>query len=144
MIIVDSEYSKYVLQLFDNPKCLYAPGSHYDLMGHSGDLEVGEYVHLYFDVPEINRESPLDSRIVEIRFSAIGGVILIGVAEKLCQVVDDNFGMSISGLLKYCGSEELTTSLGISSNRVHSVNFVIQAVYNMIENLMAICNDTTR
>ena len=124
------QYSEQAMALFSSPKYFFTSEDKYNVSGSAGDLNIGEYVNLYFDVEK--NDNYIESKIVKIRFSVMGGVIIIAAAEKFCSMVD---GKSFGDALKYCDPSGLYVDLNITEEKMHSVNFVVHAFYSALESL---------
>lgn len=125
-------YSPDVIKSFMSPKNLYIPGDSSNYIGFAGDDSIGEYVHLYFQVNQDN-DNLSASKILSIKFSAIGGVSLITTAEKFCDLI---CGLTFLDALNYCDVEKVKQGIGIPDEKIYSVNFVIQAFYSAFEALV--------
>lgn len=115
------------LDLFNAPRFIYEPNVAYNFMGHAGDMSIGEYIYFYVKT-ETN-----ESIITEIRYSIIGSVYLIAIAEKFCALIK---GKNINTALSFC--DESNIDLIIPDERKYLFNFVIQAFYEIVEGIMNI------
>lgn len=126
------EYADDVVTLFMQPTHVYKTNDGFNLVGQSGDMSIGEYVHMYFKMENMNYDA--NTKIVKANFSAIGSVMLIAAAEKFCRRAE---GFTFTDLLSYCDvSTGLQHELNTPDNRLHSVNFVINAFYSAFESLV--------
>lgn len=124
------DYSDEINALFASPMHVYS-NEDINLIGYAGDVKIGEYVHLYFQVQKESNYA--DSKILQARFSAIGSVMLIAAAEKFCSLIE---GLSFQESIKYCGVENgLLQILSAPTEKYHSIHFVEQAFYNALETL---------
>lgn len=124
------DYSDEINALFASPMHVYS-NEDTNLIGYAGDVKIGEYVHLYFQVQKESNYA--DSKILQARFSAIGSVMLIAAAEKFCSLIE---GLSFQESIKYCGVENgLLQILSAPAEKYHSIHFVEQAFYNALETL---------
>lgn len=117
-------YTSDILDLFNTPAYVYSTGS-YDIIKGAGDQDMGEYVNLYLQV-EWNKTSLLDSRILGVRFSAVGGVMLIATAEKFCRMIDK---VSFREAILKCDD---LRNFGLIERR-YATNFVIEAFHKCLE-----------
>lgn len=122
-------YSNDTLKIFNNVQHSFALKDKYNFLGSAGDLSVGEYVNLYFDV-ELAPNDILSSKIIKGRFSAIGSVMLIASAEKFCSIIANN---TIAEVLAKCDIEKF--NINIVAGKEYSFNFVLQAFYNIVESI---------
>lgn len=122
-------YTKEVMDIFASPRYVYTQ-EEYNLLGHAGDTAIGEYVHLYFQLEK--KSNYADSLIVSARFSAIGSVLLIATADKLCSLVE---GKTFQEAIGICSFDNLRKTLSAPVEKTHSVNYVTMAFYNALETL---------
>ncbi len=125
------DYSSDILELFHTPKYLFDKDT-YGVIGSAGDLTIGESVFFYL---KLNAKEPYtETQITKIRYSALGSVMLIAAAEKLCSSIE---GKTLQEALNYCDpSTGLQHELDVPNDRLHSVNFVIQAFFNAFESFV--------
>lgn len=125
------DYSEKALRNFNAPKHIYDQSST-DLFGYAGDTSIGEFVNFYFNIDKA--EIYANTRITRATFSAIGGVLTIAAAETFCSLVE---GITFQDALRYCDMENgLRTFLSAPTEKIYSINFVIQAFYKAFETLM--------
>jgi len=125
------DYSDTIMEAFHSPQYVYVADEKVDLIGYAGDMAIGEYVQLYFHVQKAANYA--DNKIMQARFSAIGGVLLISAAEKLCSLLE---GLTFEEALKYCDPEiGLPHILEAPNEKIYSINFVTQAFYKAFETL---------
>lgn len=123
-------YSIETMDVFAEPQHIYRK-QNTNVMGHAGNISFGEYVHLYFQVEKA--PNYIESKINCAVFSAMGGVMLIAAAEKLCSLIE---GHSFEDAMKYCDPEHgLAKILSVPEEKIYSVNFVLHAFYNALETL---------
>lgn len=120
------------IQSFSNLHHVYKNGDEVHVMGYAGDLLIGEYVHLYFNYVKLdNFKDYGDVKIVTAKFSAIGNMVTILAAEKFCSIVE---GLTFNECLQFCDPDiGLQYMMQEHENKIHSINFVIQAFYKAIE-----------
>lgn len=126
-------YSDEVIELFAAPEHVYDMHVWREthLMGYAGDLSIGEYVHLYFQIEKA--ANYIDSKILAAKFNAIGGVMTIAAAEKFCSLIK---GKTFQEALNYCDPQTgLPNILSIPEGKLYSVNFVLNAFYKALETL---------
>jgi NifU-like protein involved in Fe-S cluster formation len=123
-------YSNEIMNLFVEPQHVYAQ-QEINLMGHAGDISLGEYIHIYFQVESMSNY--IESKINRALFSAMGSVMLITAAEKFCSIIE---GLTFQDAIKYCDPEYgLAKILSAPEEKMYSVNFVLHAFYNALETL---------
>lgn len=126
-------YSDEIMTIFSSPSHVYKEGDEIHLTGYAGDPMIGEYIHLYFYIQKATDSlNYADNRIVQAKFSALGGVVLIAAADKFCSLVE---GLTFQEALKYCDPERLQHVLLAPQGKVYSINFIIQAFYKAFEML---------
>lgn len=126
------ELSNKIIDLIKCPQHVYN-GDVYNLIGHAGDLSIGEYVYLYLKT-NTDSTDPSNSKIIEARFSAIGGATLIALAEQFCSLITN---ITFNEALQKCDDENgFANGLNISIDHIHSFNFIVQAFYISIETLI--------
>lgn len=125
------DYSPAILELFNAPKYFFDEKV-YTVIGFAGDLNIGESLNLYLNIAP--NENYVLSQITKVRYSALGSVMLIAAAENFCAKVE---GKTLQDALNYCDpSTGLHYALNAPNDRLHSVNFVVQAFYNAFENFI--------
>lgn len=127
------EYSDEVMELFAAPQHVYdtCVWRETHLTGHAGEVSVGEYVWLFFQIEKSTNY--VESKILSAKFSAIGSVMLIAAAEKFCSLIK---GLTFQEAMKYCDPESgLAHLLSAPDAKIHSVNFVLHAFYKALETL---------
>lgn len=125
------DYSPAILELFNAPKYFFDEKA-YTVIGFAGDLNIGEILNLYLNIAP--NENYVLSQITKVRYSALGSVMLIAAAENFCAKVE---GKTLQDALNYCDpSTGLHYALNAPNDRLHSVNFVVQAFYNAFENFI--------
>jgi NifU-like protein involved in Fe-S cluster formation len=122
-------YSDEVMDLFASPVHVYDK-QEFNLMGHAGDTNIGEYVHLYFLIEK--QPQYIDSKIIQAKFSVIGSVMLIAAAEKLCSLVE---GRTWAQAVDICTFDNLKDTLSAPIGKTHSINYIVMAFYNALETL---------
>lgn len=128
-------YSDEIMELFANPECIY--DTHVwretNLMGYAGDLAIGEYVHLYFQIEKA--QNYIDTKILAAKFNAIGSVMLIAAAEKFCSLIK---GKTFQEAINYCDPQTgLAHILSAPEEKLYSLNFIFNAFYKALETLTA-------
>lgn len=125
-----SEYSENLIKFFMAPKNVFSIQDKYNFIGFAGDQSIGEYVQLYFDI-DVNKNNFTESKIIQAKFSVIGGVSTIAIAEKFCSEIKE---LHLNEALKLCGEEsKFLNDLKISQDKIYSSNFVFQAFYKIFE-----------
>lgn len=123
-------YPEEIMNVFAAPRHVYN-NEEFNIMGYAGDINIGEYVHLYF---QVNKEPQYaNSKIVTARFSAIGDVALIAAAEQFCTLVQ---GLTFQDAIYFCNNETgLAKMMCIPEGKLYSANFVFNAFYKALETL---------
>lgn len=125
------DYSEAILKAFDKPRHVYNQSS-VDLIGHAGEISIGEYVNLYFKVDKADVYA--NTKIMRATFSVIGGVVTIAAAETFCSLIE---GHTFQEALEYCDIENgLYKVLSPPIEKLYSINFVVQAFYKAFEELV--------
>lgn len=128
------------MDLFSEPSHIYigeekSLGNLYshsqNIIGRAGDQNIGEYIHLYLQYMEDS--NPTDGKIVRARFSTIGSVVMIAIAEKFCMNIENK---TFQEALFYCDPIELQKQLFVPDEKMYLINFVIEAFYSAFEILI--------
>ncbi len=124
-------YSINTLAVFNNVKHVFTATQHkYNFIGSAGDLDIGEYVKLYLDV-ELISDDTLNSKIIDSSFSSIGSVALIASVEYFCSIIK---GITLAEALSKSSSDNFR-ELQIVEGSDHSLNFIFQAFYDIIQSI---------
>lgn len=125
------EYTEEVLSVFSNQNCVYK-NNKYDNLGSVSDAAIGEYINLYVEMDNCGKNY-MENIIKSATFSAIGSVMLIAAAEKFCFSINNK---TFNEAIKYCDyKDDKWCELNVPQERTHSIGFIVQAFYNIINQL---------
>jgi hypothetical protein len=112
----------------NNINYVYDPNYAYNLIGHAGDLSIGEYIYLYFNI-EKNNEC-LKTKIINAKFSIIGSINNVIATNKFCSFVENKDFITISSQMN-----NFFDDINMPDERTYIINFIADAFYMALETL---------